>query len=49
MKMPLVAFRMTAYHRVVASLVPWIRCHGRGGMPSSGEAFASTSCVCVAT
>ena len=23
--------RSSAYHIVVASLVPWIRCHGRGG------------------
>lgn len=49
MKMPRVAFRMTAYHMVVASFVPWIRCHGRGGSPSLGDTFASTSCLCVAT
>lgn len=23
--------RSTAYHMVVASFVPWMRCHGRGG------------------
>ena len=27
--------RMTAYHIVVASSVPWIRSHGRGGAGSS--------------
>lgn len=49
MKMPRVAFRITAYHMVVASFVPWIRCQGRGGIPSLGETRDATSCLCVAT
>jgi len=35
--------RRTAYHIVEASLVPWIRSHGRGGVPSSGAMPASMS------
>ena len=31
MKTPFSRLRSTAYHMVVASFVPWIRCHGRGG------------------
>jgi hypothetical protein len=31
MKMPFSRRRIGAYHMVVASLVPWIRCQGRGG------------------
>ncbi len=49
MKMPRVDFRMTANQSVVASLPPWIRCHGRGGMSSGGEIPASTSWRWVAT
>ena len=35
--------RMTAYHRVVASPVPWIGCQGRGGIPVLGVIPASAS------
>ena len=31
MKTPRSRLRMTAYHIVVASPVPWMRSHGRGG------------------
>ena len=31
MKTPRSRLRMTAYHSVDASLVPWMRSHGRGG------------------
>ena len=41
--------RMTAYHIVVASPVPWMRCHGRGGSASGGAIPASTSWRWVAT
>src|SRR5204862_7604819 len=34
MKIPRSARRMTAYHSVDASPLPWTRCHGRGGIPS---------------
>ncbi len=36
MKIPCVRLRMTAYHSVVASMVPWTGCHGRGGASPSG-------------
>ncbi len=36
-------FRSTAYQRVVASFVPWILCHGRGGRSMPFEMPASTS------
>ncbi len=49
MKTPRVRFRITAYHIVVASFVPWMRCQGRGGGASSGATPASTSWRCVAT
>lgn len=50
MKIPLVLLRMTAYHIVVASPEPWMRCHGRSGMSSPGAmAPATLSCFCVAT
>ena len=32
MKTPRSRLRSTAYHMVVASPVPWIRCHGRRGV-----------------
>ena len=35
MNTPRSRLRSTAYHMVVASPVPWIRCHGRGGVPYS--------------
>ena len=31
MKTPRSDLRITAYHMVVASFVPWMRSHGRGG------------------
>jgi len=40
---------MTACHIVVASLEPWILCHGRGGSPSSPMIPASPSWRLVAT
>ena len=49
MKIPRSACRMTAYHMVVASPVPWMRCQGRGGMPSSSVNPASMSWCWVAT
>ena len=45
----LTCLRMTAYHMVVASSVPWMRNQGRGGRSSSGARPASTSCLRVAT
>lgn len=46
---PRVCFRITAYHSVVASPEPWIRCQGGGG-PSMGSAMpSSASCRPVAT
>jgi hypothetical protein len=41
--------RITAYHIVVASPVPWIRCQGRSGGSSGGAMPASTSWRWVAT
>lgn len=49
MKIPFSFRRSTAYHMVVASPVPWIRNHGRGGEPSSGAIPAATSWCWVAT
>jgi hypothetical protein len=40
---PRVRLRSTAYHRVEASLGPWIASHGRGGGASSPATPASTS------
>ena len=46
---PFVRLRMTAYHMVMASCVPWIRCQGGWG-PFTGSAIpASSSCRPVAT
>jgi hypothetical protein len=42
-------FRMTAYQRVVASRVPWIRNHGLGGFEPAGIVPLSLSCRRVAT
>ena len=42
-------FRITAYHMVVASPVPWIRCQGFGGGWSDAAMSASTSWRWVAT
>ena len=49
MKTPRSRFRSTAYHMVVASRVPWIGCHGRGGCSAASVTPASTSCLSVAT
>ena len=49
MNTPLVRLRMTAYHMVVASPVPLIWNHGRGGTSSSGAMPASMSWRWVAT
>jgi hypothetical protein len=43
MKTPRSRLRRTAYHMVEASLGPWIRCHGRGGEPTSSTNPASPS------
>ena len=37
------SLRMTAYHMVEASRVPWIGCHGRGGAVRESVTRASTS------
>lgn len=44
-----IGFRITAYHRVVASRVPWIGNQGAGGLPPSGTNPASSSWRRVAT
>jgi len=49
MKIPRSRLRITAYHIVVASLVPWISCHGRGTGRSGRAIPASSSCLRVAT
>ena len=41
--------RMTAYHIVVASPVPWTGCQGFGGIPLGGVIPASASWRWVAT
>ena len=46
---PFVCLRMTAYHMVIASPVPWIFSQGRGGRLSASETPAATSCLWVAT
>jgi len=46
---PLSRLRMTAYHMVDASRVPWIRCQGSAGCSSGAAIPASTSWRCVAT
>ncbi len=48
MKIPLVCLRMTAYHSIVASPVPWMRNHGREGGRSGGASPAAMSWCCVA-
>ena len=40
---PRVRLRITAYHMVDASPVPWMRCHGAPTEPSSLAISASTS------
>jgi len=49
MKTPRSRLRSTAYHMVLASSLPWIRNHGRGGGSTSDAMPASTSCLRVAT
>jgi len=49
MKIPLVRFRITAYHMVEASLGPSMRCQGGGGRSSWRATPASTSWRWVAT
>ena len=48
MKMPRSRLRSTAYHMVVASSLPWIRSHGRGGSSASLATPAPISCLRVA-
>ena len=50
MNTPRVRLRITAYHMVEASPVPWMRCHGRGGSAVRAAITpASTSWRWVAT
>ena len=49
MNTPRSRLRSTAYHSVVASPVPWIGCHGRGGGCAPSAMPASTSWRPVAT
>lgn len=48
MKTPRICLRMTAYHSVLASPEPWMRCHGGGGSAPCTIPAAS-SCRPVAT
>ena len=48
MYLSLTGFRMTAYHMVIASRVPWIGNHGFGGLPAVTSPLSS-SCRRVAT
>ena len=49
MKTPRSCLRITAYHIVEASPVPWMRSHGRGGIPVGGAMPVATSWCWVAT
>ena len=49
MYLSLTGFRMTAYHMVIASRVPWIGNQGGGGFDPSRTTPASSSCRRVAT
>jgi hypothetical protein len=49
MNTPRSRLRITAYHIVDASPVPWTRCHGRGGGVTASVTPASTSWREVAT
>ncbi len=49
MNFSLTCLRSTAYHSVVASLVPWIRNQGRAGGSLSWTYPPSRSCVREAT
>jgi hypothetical protein len=46
---PLTFLRITAYHSVDASRVPWIGCQGRGGGRLASPMPRSPSCARVAT
>ena len=49
MKIPRSRLRMTAYHIVEASPVPWTRSHGRGGGRLASAIPAAMSWCWVAT
>ncbi len=49
MNTPRSRLRITAYHIVDASRVPWIGCQGRGGGSAESVTPASTSWRSVAT
>ena len=49
MYLSLTGFRMTAYHMVIASRVPWIGNQGGGGFDPRSRKPASSSCRSVAT
>ena len=49
MKTPRSRLRMTAYHIVDASRVPWMRSHGRGGGSDPSTTPAAMSWCRVAT
>ena len=49
MKTPRSRLRMTAYHIVDASPVPWMRSHGRGGRSAPVATPDATSWRSVAT
>ena len=49
MNTPRSFLRITAYHMVVASRVPWTGCQGRGGVPDSSATPVATSWRRVAT
>ena len=49
MKTPRSRLRITAYHIVDASPLPWMRSHGRGGASVSVAMPAAMSWRCVAT
>ena len=46
---PFVSLRITAYHMVIASLVPWILNQGAGGPLTGSDRPASSSWRPVAT
>ena len=43
MNTPRSRLRITAYHMVLASPVPWMACHGRGGGLTASATPASVS------
>ena len=46
---PLICLRITAYHSVVASRLPWMGCHGSAGLTPAGTTPDSSSWRRVAT